>query len=123
MSRVDAQAAFLLDVCKLIQFATAQGFVVTGGELWRSPEQQAIYVKTGRSKTMRSRHLERMAVDLNFFDGGKLCYDAKRLRPVADYWESLHPLNSWGGNGVTIKDMPHFSRGEDTPEFQRTTAK
>ncbi|MEN9491849.1 MAG: hypothetical protein RJA63_2298, partial [Pseudomonadota bacterium] len=30
MSRVDAQAAFLLDVCKLIQFATAQGFVVTG---------------------------------------------------------------------------------------------
>lgn len=123
MSRVNAQAAFLLDVCKLIQFATAQGFVVTGGELWRSPEQQAIYVKTGRSRTMRSRHLERMAVDLNFFDDGELCYDVAVIRLIAEYWESLHPLNSWGGNGVTLKDVPHFSRGEDTPEFQRTTAK
>jgi len=37
---VAEQAAFLLDVCKLIQFATAEGWVITGGELWRSPEQQ-----------------------------------------------------------------------------------
>jgi hypothetical protein len=27
------QAAFLLDACKLIQYATDQGFMVTGGEL------------------------------------------------------------------------------------------
>lgn len=121
MSLVPDQAAFLLDVCKLIQFATDKGFSVTGGELWRSPEQQAIYVKTGRSKTMRSRHLERLAIDLNFFVGGRLCYDVTIIRPVANYWESLHPLNSWGGNGVAIKDVPHFSRGEGKPEFRRVT--
>ena len=53
MSLSDEQAAFLLDACKLIQYATDQGFKVTGGELARTPEQQAIYFKTGRSKTMK----------------------------------------------------------------------
>jgi hypothetical protein len=67
MSLSQEQAAFLLDACKLILHATEQGFVVTGGELSRTPEQQAIYVKTGRSKTMNSIHLKRCAIDLNFF--------------------------------------------------------
>ena len=66
MSLVKEQAAFLLDVAKLINKATELGFVVTGGELARTPEQQAIYVKTGRSKTMNSIHLKRCAIDLNF---------------------------------------------------------
>jgi hypothetical protein len=33
MSLSTEQAAFLLDACKLIQYATEQGFKVTGGEL------------------------------------------------------------------------------------------
>ena len=43
MSLSDEQAAFLLDACALIKYATEQGFKVTGGELSRTPEQQAIY--------------------------------------------------------------------------------
>jgi len=54
MSLNTEQAAFLLDACKLVQYATEQGFTVTAGELARTPEQQAIYFKTGRSKTMNS---------------------------------------------------------------------
>lgn len=119
--RVESQAAFLLDACKLVAYATAQGFVVTGGEMWRSPEQQAIYVKAGPSKTMHSRHLERQAIDLNFFRGDMLCNDIQRLSMVGDYWESLHPLNSWGGRGVNFKDVPHFSRGDTKPEWRRAT--
>lgn len=110
MSLVAEQAAFLHDVVKLIQYATAAGFVVTGGELWRSPEQQAIYVKTGRSKTLNSNHLRRCAIDLNFFKGGALCYDIEALRPVGHYWESLDPKNRWGGHFMNLKDVPHFER-------------
>ena len=40
MSLSQEQAAFLLDVCKLIEEATLMGFMVTGGELARTPEQQ-----------------------------------------------------------------------------------
>lgn len=121
MSAVREQAAFLLDMCKLIQKATEMGFVVTGGELYRTPEQQQIHIKAGRSKTMNSLHLSRRAVDLNFFKDGKLCYDKAVLAPLGAYWESLHPLNSWGGNGVKLVDTPHFSRGVDKPEWRRVT--
>ena len=121
MSAVRDQAAFLLDLCKLVEYATAQGFVVTGGELYRTPEQQQIYVKTGRSRTMNSLHLQRRAVDLNFFKDGKLVYDKVTLAPLGLFWESLHPLNSWGGNGVKLVDVPHFSRGVDKPEWRRVS--
>jgi len=110
MSLVTEQAAFLLDAAKLIQKATELGFTVTGGELARTPEQQAIYVKTGRSKTMNSIHLKRCAIDLNFFKDGKLVYDIPTLKPVGDFWESLNPKNSWGGNWKSFKDVPHFER-------------
>lgn len=114
MSIVNEQAAFLLDVLKLIQYATDQGFIVTGGELFRPTEMQEIYVKTGRSKTMNSRHLKRCAIDLNFFinDGNKLqlTYDIQTLKKIGDYWEGLNGLNSWGGNWNSFKDVPHFER-------------
>lgn len=107
MSLVTEQSAFLLDVCKLIQFATEQGFVVTGGELYRTPEQQKIYVDTGRSKTMKSKHLERLAIDLNFFKDGKLTYETSE---IGRYWESLSPKNSSGMFWKSFKDGPHFER-------------
>lgn len=109
MSVVAEQAAFLLDVAKLINKATELGFTVTGGELFRTAEQQQIYVKTGRSKTMNSNHLKRCAIDLNFFRDGKLVYDVPTLKPVGEYWQSLHPKNRWGGLWRFV-DLPHFER-------------
>lgn len=121
MSLVAEQAEFLRHVCLLIDRATKAGFVVTGGELYRTPEQQQLYVKTGRSQTMNSLHLKRLAVDFNFFLDGKLVYDKQILAPLGAYWESLHPLNSWGGNGIKLVDTPHFSRGDGKPEWRRVT--
>ena len=110
MSLSDEQAAFLLDACKLIQHATEQGFKVTGGELSRTPEQQALHVKAGRSKTMNSIHLKRCAIDLNFFKDEKIIWDKGILAPIGAYWESLHPKNRCGGNFKSLVDCPHFER-------------
>jgi len=107
---VEEQAAFLLDTVRLILKASEMGFTLTGGELYRTAEQQEIYLKTGRSKTMKSNHLVRCAIDLNFFINGKLTYDRTLIQPVGDYWESLNPKNRWGGNWKTFKDIPHFER-------------
>ena len=107
---VTEQAAFLLDAAKLIQHATALGFTVTGGELFRTTEQQEIYVKTGRSKTMNSNHLKRLAIDLNFFKSGVLEYDVLVLTPIGEYWQSLDPKNSAGMFWKSFKDIPHFER-------------
>lgn len=121
MSAVNDQAEFLLHAATLILKATEMGFEVTGGELFRTAEQQQIYIKTGRSRTMNSLHLQRRAIDLNFFIDGKLTYDKKILAPLGLFWESLHPLNSWGGNGVKLVDTPHFSRGDTSPEWRRVS--
>lgn len=110
MSLSREQAAFLLDVCKLINYATEQGWMITGGELYRTPEQQEIYLKTGRSKTMASNHLKRCAVDLNFFKDGQLIWDKAQIAPLGAYWESLNEKNRWGGNFKSLVDVPHFER-------------
>ena len=110
MSLVQQQAEFLLNVCELVKFATAAGFQVTGGELFRTAEQQNIYVQTGRSKTLNSNHLRRLAVDLNFIKDGKLCYDKELLSPIGIFWQGLHPQNRWGGFFKSLVDMPHFER-------------
>jgi len=110
MSLVNEQAAFLLDICKLVPYATSLGFVLTGGELERKIEMQRIYIQTGRSKTMNSMHLKKIALDLNFFKDGKLIYDIHILKPIGTYWESLNEKNRWGGNWISFKDVPHFER-------------
>lgn len=110
MSLVKEQNLFLLDVVKLITFCTENDIIVTGGELFRTTEQQAIYVQTGRSKTFNSKHLQRLAIDLNFFIDGALVYDIDRLFKVGKYWESLSPQNSAGMFWKSFKDVPHFER-------------
>lgn len=110
MSLVLEQAAFLKDVCLLLNKADALGFVVTAGELFRTAEQQQIYVKSGRSKTMNSNHLRRCAIDLNFFKDGALIYDIKVLTPLGEFWKTLNPKNDWGGFWLSFKDVPHFER-------------
>jgi GGDEF domain-containing protein len=112
MSCIGEQAAFLMDVCRFIPFATEHGFTVTGGELYRTTAQQEIYLRTGKSKTRDSRHLYRCAIDLNFFKSINnkfvLIDGVKELRQIGDHWRSLNLKNDcgirWGW------DTGHFER-------------
>lgn len=110
MSLFNEQSAFLLDFCRLVRIATDSGFEVAGRELGRTAEQQAIYLKTGRSQTMASNHIRNCAIDLYFMKGGVLVQSKAELQALGDYWESLGPKNSWGGNWNSFKDLPHFER-------------
>ena len=121
MSLLREQSTFLLHVAELIQKASELGFHLSGGELYRTSEQQALHVKNGRSTTMNSQHLKRLAVDLNFFrampDGElKLTYDVEELRPLGQFWEGLDAANRWGGNWTSFKDTPHFERRESVAQ-------
>lgn len=113
MSLVTQQWEFLQDVAKLIQYAQTQDIVLSGGELYRTKEQQQIYIDTGKSKTMKSNHLKRLAIDFNFFINGELVYDYNHPKLVAlgTFWKSLSKQNEWGGFWE-FKDTPHFERRE-----------
>jgi hypothetical protein len=101
------QQAFARDLVKLLQQAFESGYEVRVGEVLRTPEQQALYMQTGRSKTMNSMHLKKCAADLHFFKDGQLCYPPE----LGKFWESLSPsINRWGGNFRSFKDEPHFER-------------
>lgn len=113
MSLVNEQAIFLQDVCRLIAYACSIGFTVTGGELFRTAEQQEIYMRNGKSKNRKSQHLNRCAIDLNFFkmiDGKPtLMESVDNLKDIGDYWCSLDEKNQCG-----------IKWGWDTNHFERT---
>jgi len=115
MKLSDEQFEFLKDTIKLFNKAMELGFMITYGEAYRTPEQQEIYFRTGKTKTMNSNHLKRLAIDLNFFMPKEnnvltLTYDKAELQELGDYWESLNSKNKWGGNFETFTDTPHFER-------------
>lgn len=114
MSLVTQQWQFLQDVAKLIEYAQTLDIVLSGGELYRTKEQQQIYMDAGKSQTMKSNHLKRLAIDFNFFINGELVYDATHPKLVAmgKFWESLDKQNSWGGFWNSFKDSPHFEKRE-----------
>lgn len=124
------QRVFTRNIADLIIYAFRHGVELTLGECHRPIAMQLLYyfgfdlVKTKRffkivraskrTKTLKSSHLNRLAIDFNFFINDKLTYDFDKIKHVGDYWESLHQNNVWGGdfNKDNIKngfvDVPHF---------------
>lgn len=110
MSLRKEQSKFTKDICEFTLWLYSEGYEVTDGEAFRTPEQQKIYVDTGRSKTMNSLHLKRMARDLFIFRDGKLLSSKEELQFAGNKWESMCASNEWGGNWKRFKDVPHFQR-------------
>jgi hypothetical protein len=100
------QERFSRDLVKLLLKAFELGYEVRIGEVQRTIEQQQLYLKLGRSKTLHSLHLDKCAADLHFTKAGALCYPEELGR----YWESLDPKNSAGMFWKSFKDSPHFER-------------
>jgi len=106
MTLREKQSIFTFNIHRLIEQAYKLGFELTAGELYRTPEQQKIYFDTGRSKTMQSLHIERLAVDFNIFKDGRMLFqestqyeqDVMTCKPLGDYWVSLNTANSWGAD-------------------------
>jgi len=116
MTLREKQSVFAKNIAKLIDFAYTQGYELTFGEAFRTEAQQMIYVNTGRSKTMSSRHMVRLAVDFNLFRSGALLNRPIDYKPLGDFWEGLSTENRWGGDwdgdddlsDEKFKDPYHF---------------
>ena len=106
MTLGEHQQKFSRHLYLLMQFAYSKGYDIRMGEVLRPIEMQELYVKTGRSKTLNSMHIKKCAADLHFVKNGVICYPEE----IGTYWESLDPLNQWGGHWKSFKDQPHFQR-------------
>jgi hypothetical protein len=102
----EKQKLFVRNVANLIEFATSRGYELSFGDAYRDPR---VFGKIGESKGYGHRssaHKNRLAIDLNLFKDGKYLTTDKDHEPLGIYWESLSPLNRWGGR---FKDGNHYS--------------
>ena len=120
------QQIFTQNIALLILKANSLGVNLTFGEAYRTIEQQELYYfgksirvedrglelisAKKRTNTMQSNHLKRLAIDFNFFIKGVLTYTDPLVVVLGKYWESLDPLNRWGGHFKNFYDAPHFER-------------
>lgn len=116
MSLSDEQYEFYKDTLRLGAFLIERGIKVTYGEAERTEAQHRLNVTLGRSKAKRSRHQDRLALDLNFYFGNgwvgsKSQKEIKALLlPVGEFWEALNKKNRWGGHWTDPFDPAHFER-------------
>jgi hypothetical protein len=101
----EKQSRFTRLVGMLIEYAYAQGYELTLGEAWRSPEQAQRNAQA-RKGIANSLHVERLAIDLNLFRAGKFLQASEDHKPLGEYWESLALDARWGGR---FGDGNHYS--------------
>lgn len=99
------QSRFVLYVGLLIDYAYRNGYELTFGEAWRTPEQAEWNARKGIGIS-NSLHLDRLAVDFNLFRNGKWLKETEDFIQLGEYWESLAPDCAWGGR---FGDGNHFS--------------
>lgn len=92
-------------VAKLVEFAASNGYGLTFGEAYRTPEQASLNAAKGIG-IADSLHTLRLAVDFNLFIGGEYKPDTESYRPIGEYWESIG--GAWGGR-FKKADGNHFS--------------
>ena len=91
---------------------------VSLGEVHRPRVLQYLYLWAKRSQTLKSKHLDRLAIDLNLFIDGKYITDPEKYRTLGEFWESLHPKNVWGGR-FSVKPKDYDTKiGWDSQHFQ-----
>lgn len=112
MKRSDHQWEFLKDVGWLIAYATESGYKLTGGELYRTEQQHQWNKSNNLTQAKRSKHQDRLAIDVNLFIDNKLINDKEHPAWVdlGTYWEGMSEYNVWGGRWTTLNDPYHFER-------------
>lgn len=105
MTLREKQSLFVRLVAELIRHATESGYDLTFGEAWRTPEQAALNAKSGKGIS-NSLHIDRLAIDLNLFQGGTYLTGTEAHRFLGEWWEKQHELCRWGGK---FNDGNHYS--------------
>lgn len=104
----DKQRLFTRLVGLLIEFAYQQGYELTLGEAYRTPEQAKAHAKAGKG-IANSLHTMRLAIDLNLFKDGVFLTQSEDHAPLGVFWKSLHPECCWGGDFKPMQDGNHYS--------------
>ena len=116
MTLGEKQRIFTRLVGILIEWAYRNGYEITLGEAYRTPEQAALNAKKGTG-IANSLHTQRLAIDLNLFKNGVYLTDSEDYKQLGVIWKSMSESGfkcCWGGGFRDAKGNPkpdgnHFS--------------
>jgi len=108
MTLGEKQRRFVRLVGKLIEWAYANGYELTFGDAYRTPEQAAANAAAGTG-IAKSLHTQRLAIDFNLFREGVYLTTTEDHRPLGALWKSLAPDARWGGDFRPNPDGNHYS--------------
>ena len=101
----------LYEVVFLARLISEVPFEITDG--LRTIEEQRDYFNNGFSKTMRSKHLDGLAVDVVPIP---VTWEPEAFLPIAEAMKQAADILDtpivWGGDWRTFKDYPHFELKE-----------
>lgn len=110
MTLLEKQQLFTELLPDLLIAARELGYKVTIGDAFRDPR---VHGHVGEKKSYshsKSCHKLKLAIDLNLYKDGKYLTETKDHEKLGWYWETLHPLCSWGGH---FNDGNHYSLKHD----------
>ena len=105
MTLLEKQFLFSRSLAALLMRAREINLDVTIGEVWRPPFTATHMASTGAGIS-NSLHCMRLAVDINIFRNGTWLTSNTDFASLGEFWKSLNPLCSWGGD---FGDGNHFS--------------
>jgi hypothetical protein len=107
MSTSKEQQEFTRLLARLLNDLILAGFQPVLSEVYRTPEQQEIYVNSGKSKTLKSKHLERVAADILLFLNGEYLTKNEDYKIMAELWKSYDEKcvagYDWGWDGNHVQ--------------------
>jgi len=104
------QSKFVALVARLINFAIGEGYELTFGEAYRSPEEAERLANLGKG-IPGSLHTIKLAIDLNLFKDGEFLDKTEDHRILGEWWERQSGKDfkcEWGGH---FGDGNHYSIG------------
>lgn len=107
MTLGEKQRLFAKLVGQLLDWIYANGYECSLDEALRTVTQAMANAASGAG-IAHSLHLIHLAIDLNIFKDGRYLRTVEEIRPVGEYWKTLHPLCCWGGD-FSHPDADHFS--------------
>lgn len=107
MTLGEKQRLFVRLFAEFVLWCYENDYELSDGEAYRTPEQAALNAAKGTG-IANSLHTKRLARDVNLFIEGKYQMTSEAYRPLGEKWESMHPLNRWGGR-FKKPDGNHFS--------------
>lgn len=123
---LEKQFQFTKMLGELFTWMSTQGYNWSLGDGWRSSDKlqcahcgrehsyQELLVYNGKSKTVNSKHGDRLAIDINLFDEKRKLAPSVNYLPIGEKWESLG--GTWGGRFKPLN--PNTKIGWDAGHFE-----